>query len=152
MSCAKIDPTTAPGAEAALDQSAVAVESGFLFDQSADFRFAAAHGLRERAMPESLGMLEPGHRYFHDRWRSLHARMRILRSDNGETIRVGRRRTKARRGGSAPDEFETRGDHCRRARRSERRRRRSFRAHDHCDSRNGSFNHHRSARSGFSRT
>ena len=39
-------------------------------------------------MPESLGMLEPGHRYFHDRRRSLHARMRILRSDDGETIRV----------------------------------------------------------------
>src|SRR3982751_5603514 len=57
----------APGAEAALDQSAVAVESGFLFDQSADCRFAVAHRLRERAMPESLGMLEPGHRYFYDR-------------------------------------------------------------------------------------
>ena len=78
----------APGAEAAVDQSAVAVESGFLFDQSADFRFAVAHGLRERAMPESLGMLEPGHRYFHDRRGSLHAGMRILRSDNGETVRA----------------------------------------------------------------
>src|SRR6476469_5156678 len=42
----------APDEEAALDQSAVAVESGFLFDQSDDFRFALAHGLRERAMPE----------------------------------------------------------------------------------------------------
>ena len=80
----------APGEEAVLDQGAFAVESGFLFDQSADFRFAVAHGLRERAMPESLGMLEPGHGYFHDRGRSLHARMRILRSDNGETIRFGR--------------------------------------------------------------
>src|SRR6266480_5613269 len=74
----------APGAEAALDQGAAAVESGFLFDQSVDFRFAVAHCLRERAMSESLGMLEPGHRYFHDRRGSLHARMRILRSDNGE--------------------------------------------------------------------
>ena len=37
-------------------------------------------------MPESLGMLEQGHGHFHDRWRSLHARVRILRSDNGETI------------------------------------------------------------------
>src|SRR5436305_160383 len=71
----------APGAEAAVDQSAVAVESGFLFDQSADFRFTIAHGLRKRAMPESLGMLEPGHRYSHDRRGSLHARMRILRGD-----------------------------------------------------------------------
>ncbi len=78
----------APGAEAALDQSAAAVESGFLFDQSADFRFAVAHGLRKRAMPESLGMLEPGHRYFHDRRGSLHARVRILRGDDGETIRA----------------------------------------------------------------
>ncbi len=80
----------APGAETVLDQSAVAVESSFLFDQSVDFRFAVAHGLRKRAMPEPLGMLEPGHSYFHDRWRPLHARMRILCSDNGETIRVGR--------------------------------------------------------------
>src|SRR6266850_5556967 len=78
----------APGAEAALDQSAAAVESGFLFDQSANFRFAVAHGLRKRAMPESLGMLEPRHRYFHDRGRPLHARMRILCSNDGETIRV----------------------------------------------------------------
>ena len=101
----------APGAEAALDQSAVAVESRFLFDQSADFRFAIAHGLRERAVPESLGMLEPGHRYFHDRRRSLHAGVRILRSNDGETIRVGRRRTEARRRSSAPDEFETRCHH-----------------------------------------
>ena len=80
--------SSAPGEETVLDQGAVAVESGFLFDQSADFRFAVAHGLRERAMPESLGMLEPGHCYFHDRWRSLHARMRILCSDHGETIRA----------------------------------------------------------------
>ena len=78
----------APGPEAAVDQGAVAFESGFLFDQGADFRFTVAHGLRERAMPESLGMLEPGDRYFHDRRRSLHARMRILRSDNGETVRA----------------------------------------------------------------
>ena len=78
----------APGAEAALDQSAVAVESGFLFNQSIDFRFAIAHGLRKRAMPESLGMLEPGHRYFHDRRGSLHAIMRILRGDDCETVRA----------------------------------------------------------------
>ena len=61
-------PSPAPGAKAAVDQSAAAVESGFLFDQSSHFRFAVAHSLRERAMPESLGMLEPGHRDFHDRW------------------------------------------------------------------------------------
>ena len=57
----------APGAEAALDQSAAAIESGFLFNQGADFRFALAHGLRERAMPEPVGMLEPGHSHLHDR-------------------------------------------------------------------------------------
>ena len=78
----------APDAETVLDQSAVAVESGFLFDKSADFRFAFAHGLRERAMPESLGMLEPGYRYFHDRRGSLHAGMRILRGDDCETVRA----------------------------------------------------------------
>ena len=76
----------ASGEEAALDQSAVAVESGFLFDEIADFRFAVAHGLRERAMPESLGMLEPGHCYFHDRWRPLHARVRVLRRNYGKAI------------------------------------------------------------------
>ena len=41
----------APGAQAALDQGTAAVESGLLLDQSADFRFAVAHGLRKRAMP-----------------------------------------------------------------------------------------------------
>jgi hypothetical protein len=78
----------APGAEAAMDQSAAAVESGFLFDQSADLRFAVAHGLRKRAMPESLGMLEPGYRYFHDRRRPLHTGMRILRGDDSKTVRA----------------------------------------------------------------
>ena len=39
-------------------------------------------------MPEPLGMLEPGHRDFYDRGRSLHARMRILRRDNRETFRA----------------------------------------------------------------
>ena len=57
----------ASGAEAAVDQSAAAVESRFLFHESADFRFAIAHGLRKRAVPESLGMLEPGHRNHDDR-------------------------------------------------------------------------------------
>ena len=78
----------APGAEAAMDQSAAAVESGFLFDQIADFRFAVAHGLRERAMPEPLGMLEPGYRYFYDGGRSLHAGVRILRGDDSKTVRA----------------------------------------------------------------
>ena len=58
----------------------------------------------------------------------------------------------ARRRSSAPDEFEACRYHRGRARRSERWRRTSFRADDHYDSPNGSFNHHRSARSGFSRT
>ena len=78
----------APGAEAALDQSAAAVESGFLFNQSADFRFAVAHGLRERAMPESLGMLESGNCYLYDRGRPLHAGVRILCGDDCETVRT----------------------------------------------------------------
>ena len=33
----------ASGAKATLDQSAVAIESGLFFDESADFRFATAH-------------------------------------------------------------------------------------------------------------
>ena len=65
---------------------------------------------------------------------------------------LGRRRTRARRRGGAPDEFETRRDHCGGARRFEGRRRRTFCAHDHRYSRDGSLNHHRSAGSGFSRT
>ena len=68
-----------------------AVESGFLFDQSAHFRFAIAHRLRERAMPEPVGMLESGHRHDDDCGRPLHARLRILRRDNGETVRARRR-------------------------------------------------------------
>ena len=44
-----------------MDQSAAAIESRFLFHESVDFRFAIAHSLRKRAVPESLGMLEPGH-------------------------------------------------------------------------------------------
>ena len=43
MSCAKIDPSLHQAAKAALDQSAAAVESRFLFHESADFRFATAH-------------------------------------------------------------------------------------------------------------
>ena len=58
----------APGAQAFLDQSPVAVESGFLLDQSAHFRSATAHCLRKRAVPEPLGMLEPGDGDVHDRW------------------------------------------------------------------------------------
>ena len=65
-----------------MDQGAAAVESSFLFNQGADFRFAIAYGLRERAMSESLGMLEPGHCDFHDRRRPLHARVWILRGDD----------------------------------------------------------------------
>jgi hypothetical protein len=79
-----------PGAEAALDQGAAAVESGFLFNQGAHFRFALAHGLRKRAMPESLGMLESGHGHDDDCGRSLHASMRLLRCDNREALCLGR--------------------------------------------------------------
>src|SRR5438445_252384 len=59
--------SVAPGAEAALDQGAAAFESGFFLDQSAHFRFAPAHRLRKRAMPQQMGMLEPGHGDVHDR-------------------------------------------------------------------------------------
>jgi hypothetical protein len=72
----------APGAQTVMDQSAFAIQSSFLFNQGAHFRSALAHGLRKRAMPKSMGMLESGHRDFHDRWRPLHARVRILRRDN----------------------------------------------------------------------
>ena len=78
----------APAEEAVLDQGAAAVESGFLFHQGADLRSAAPHSLRERTMPEPLGMLEPRHGDDDDRRRSLHAGLRILRSDDGETIRA----------------------------------------------------------------
>lgn len=71
-----------PGTEAALDQGAIAIQSGFLFNQGAHFRSAVAHSLRERAMSKPMGMLEPGHGNLYDRWRSLHPRMRILRRDN----------------------------------------------------------------------
>ena len=111
---------SAPGAQTALDQGAVALESGFLFDESAHFRSAAAHGLRKRAVPEPVGMLEPGHGHVHDRGRSLHASVRILRRADGKAIRAGGRRAAARGRGGAADEIETRRYHRRRARRSRR--------------------------------
>ena len=128
----------APGAKAALDQSSVAIESGFLFDQSAHLRFAAAHRLRKRAMPEPLGMLEPGHRDDDDRGRALHARLRILRGDDGETVRAGRGRTAAGRRSGAADGFEACRHYRGRARRSERWRRESFCADDRRHPRDGS--------------
>src|SRR6266853_4074831 len=88
----------APGAQTFLDQSPFAVESGFLLDQNAHFRSATAHRLRKRAVPEPLGMLEPGDSDVHDRRRSLHACVWILRGDNRETICVGGRRAATPRG------------------------------------------------------
>ena len=66
-------------------------------------------------MSKPMGMLEPGHSDFHDRWRPLHARLRILRRDNRKTLRAGRRRTAARSRGGAPNEIKTCGHHGSRA-------------------------------------
>src|SRR5213080_940242 len=101
-----------PGTEAALDQSAAAFEPGFLFNEGAHFGFAFAHRLRKRAMPEPMGMLEPGHGHQDDCGRSMHARLRLLRGDNSETIRAGGRRAATRRRGSASNEIKTRRDYC----------------------------------------
>src|SRR5215472_5123487 len=95
-----------------MDQGTAAVEPGFFFYESAHFRSAFAYGLRKRAVSESLGMLEPGHGHVHDCRRPLHARLRLLRGDNSETIRARRRRTAACRRSRAPHEIETRRDHC----------------------------------------
>src|SRR5262249_58848037 len=102
------------GSEAVLDQSAVAIQSGFLFNEGAHFRFAVAHGLRKRAMSKPMGMLEPGDSDVHDRGRSLHTRVRILRGDNSKTFRSRRRRTPACGRGGAPNEIKTCRDYCRR--------------------------------------
>ena len=75
-------------------------------------------------MPESLGMLEPGHGDVHDRRRSLHPRLRILCGDDGQAFRAGRGRTAARGRSGAADEVKARRHHRGRARRSEGRRRR----------------------------
>src|SRR5215472_3932914 len=91
-----------------MDQGTAAVEPGFFFYESAHFRSAFAYGLRKRAVPESLGMLEPGHGHVHDCGRPLHAGLRLLRGDNGETVCARRRRTAARRRSRAPDEIKTR--------------------------------------------
>ena len=101
-----------------MDQSAVAVEPCFLFDQGAHFGFAVAYRLRKRAMSESLGMLEPGHGDDDDRRRPLHARMRILCGDDGETVCTRRRRAAARSRRCATDEIETCRYHGGSARRS----------------------------------
>jgi hypothetical protein len=47
-------------------------------------RTQAAHGLREREVPEPLGMLEQGHGDIHDRGRPLHEGMRVLRGQHGQ--------------------------------------------------------------------
>src|SRR5439155_1678302 len=73
------------------------------FNESADLRPAVAHGSRECAMPEPMGMLEPGHSHLHDRRGPLHARVRILRGDNCKAVRAGTRRTAARGRGRASD-------------------------------------------------
>src|SRR6478736_5877281 len=78
----------APGAKTAVDQGTAAIEPGLFFHESADLGFAAAHRLRERAMPEPLGMLEPGNRDDDDRRRTLHAGVRVLRGHDRETIRA----------------------------------------------------------------
>src|SRR5439155_25670064 len=44
----------APGAQAFLDQSPFAVESAFLFDQRANFRYSTADRLRKRAVPDAM--------------------------------------------------------------------------------------------------
>src|SRR5205807_6259937 len=109
----------APGAQAFLDQGPIAVESGFLFDQSAHFRSATAHRLRKRAVPEPLGMLEPGDSDVHDRGGPLHTRVRVLRGDNGETVCLGGRRAATRGRSGHANEIETCRDHGRRSRRFE---------------------------------
>ena len=81
MSCAKIDPALHQAQKPPWIKVRLPSNPGLLFDQGAHLRSATAHGLRKRAMPESLGMLEPGHRDDDDRGRSLHARLRILRGD-----------------------------------------------------------------------
>ena len=49
-------------------------------------RTQIAHGVRKRQMPEPLGMLEQRHGNFHDRRGPLHARLRLLRRDDGQTL------------------------------------------------------------------
>ena len=124
MSCAKIDPALHQAQKPPWIKVRLPSNPVFFLDQGAHFRSAPAHRLRERAMPESLGMLEPGHGDDDDRGRSLHARLRILRGDNGEAIRARRRRTATRRRSRAADGVEARRHHRGRARRSEGRRRR----------------------------
>ena len=55
-----------------------------------------AYGLRECALPQSGRMLGPSHRYIHDPWRYLHARVRLLCRAFGAAART------ARRGGARP--------------------------------------------------
>jgi len=86
MSCAKIDPALhqaqkPPWIKVRLPSNPVFFSTKALIS---DLRLHTVCG--KRAMPESLGMLEPGHRYFHDRGRPLHAGVRILRGDDCKTF------------------------------------------------------------------
>src|SRR5438105_4575676 len=51
---------------------------------------ASAYGLRERAVPQSLGVLEQEHRYFHDRGGPLHSKLPFLRRHHRQTTAAGR--------------------------------------------------------------
>jgi hypothetical protein len=104
-------PESSPIAQARLDKSPAAFESRLFFNEGARQRFEAAYGLRERPVPESLGMLEQWDRDFHDRRGPLHARLRLLCCDNGKTFRTGGRRAGTRGGGDSADEAQARRDY-----------------------------------------
>jgi len=91
----------------------------------------ASHHLRERPVPEYLGMLGAADRHLHDPGRYLHAQLRVLRGEDGpagQGAGLGRARARGRgRGEAGP---AVRRDHLGQPGRAGRRRRADLRRDD----------------------
>ena len=72
-----------------MDQGAAAVKPGVLVDEGGGGGPAAAYGVRGGAVPEPVGVLEPGDGYFYDCGGTLHAGLRVLRGEYGEAVCAG---------------------------------------------------------------
>ena len=88
MSCAKIDPALHQPHKPSWIKVRLPSNPVFFSTKALISDLRLAHGLRKRAMPEPVGMLEPGNGDVHDRGGSLHASVWILRGNNRETVRL----------------------------------------------------------------
>src|SRR5689334_15931951 len=83
--------TTIPSPYSGMAALAAAHQQQVRSDAPAAGRSAVAYGLRERALPEPLGMLEQKHGNFHDRRGPLHAELPLLCRQHGQAVPIGGR-------------------------------------------------------------